>query len=290
MDAATAKRRISPRPAAWPRRSLAAWHARVRYARAHWLHRRVGDTQAALERYCELVNRFPDSPEARYARIHIRKIRCSAGAGAAVMPAFRLPESDNTAAGNRLRLHAVREGRFIAVRISNVYDTVQALASFLRDQQREWVAVCLLDEALVCHLIWVNGGGVDQVRIRFGVEAFVHGVSPFVGARNIIVAHNHPTPLPGSALRRLLVMPRKAHATIERLTVFSRQDVAGAEAWRTYCRSNGLGYAEVLVTDRNILISGEQELVDDLLAHRPPSGWRVLSTIASVLEVVERWS
>jgi len=273
-------------------RQLARWRARALYARAFWLHRRVGDTRAALDRYRELVAAFPESREARYAQIHIRNIGRNGQSAVTALHAGRLPQLDNEATGEWLRDRAVKDGRFIAVRIPNVYDTVQTLASFFRGQPREWVAVCLLDDILTCHLIWLNNGGSERgVRIRFGVEMFVHGLSPYVGARNILVAHNHPIPSAAPEQRPRRFVTRTPRANIEqRLSRFSELDRKGAEAWRSYCCSNGLGYAEVLCAGQTILMAGDQRLVDEWQAHCPPPRWLLLSMLAPVLELGGRRS
>ncbi|HEY8468961.1 MAG TPA: hypothetical protein VIL18_04930 [Longimicrobiales bacterium] len=283
MDLHAAIQGITHRRPGRPKLSLASWRARMQYARAHWLHRREGDTQAALVLYRSIIDRWPNSPEARYARIHIRNISRGAGLDAGAAREARLPALDSEATGHWLRQRVAECGQFVAVRIPNVYDTVQTLAAFFRGQQREWVAVCLLDEAFVCNLIWVNGGELDQVRIRFGVETFVRGISPYVGARHIIVAHNHPIPSLAPGDRRRRGGARPDHADLERLTAFSEQDHSGSEAWRSYCRLHGLGHAEVLYASRNILIGGDRALVDEWRAHRPPPRWRLRSMLARVL-------
>lgn len=244
--------------------------------------------QTALDRYRELIRLFPDSTEARYARIHIRNICREVGSDVTAAPLARIPPLDNAAAGEWLKQQVATEGRFVAVRLSGVHDTVLTLASFFRGQQREWVAVCLLDDAHTCHLIWLNGGSRHEVRVRFGVETFVHRISPYVGTRNILVAHNHPVPASDSRLRFASFTRWATRFNIGPLSRFSELDRASAEAWRSYCRSNGLGYAEVLYVDRSILIKGNQALVDDWRAHCPPPQWRLLSALAPLISFAGR--
>lgn len=251
------------------------WRPRALYAAAFRLQHLVADPARALARYCELIETFPDSTEARYARIHVRNIlRGRNGRHAA-----RLPALGNEALGHWLGQRVRTGGRFVTVRVPGVYDTTQALATFFRAQRNEWIAVCMLDAELTCRLIWLNEcGSRDEVTSRFGVETFVHRVSPFAGASNILVAHNHPVPLAGR-LRRPSTARATRH-TLERLSAFSEVDRRGSRAWRGYCRANGLGYAEALCVGRNILIEGDRALVDDWRAHRCPPRSRLLALLA----------
>ncbi|MDD2402121.1 MAG: hypothetical protein PHI90_07330 [Clostridia bacterium] len=171
---------------------------------------------------------------------------------------------DNQQLGEWLKKRAKASGNYVSVEIDNVYNTLEALATFFYMKKHEWIAICFLDENFICKSIWFNKG-MDHTQVHLGIsvqEAVSHAKE--IRCSFIITAHNHPI----SSFDRPQYNTRReniaaSYALKEAQFAFSETDETTATFWGTYLNSRKIGYAEVVLVAGDKLIQGDEEIINN---------------------------
>jgi hypothetical protein len=173
--------------------------------------------------------------------------------------------------GSWLKKEAKPKGSFVKVDIPNAYRTLNALGSFFKYKKHEWIAICFLDEAFACRLIWFNKGPDRRsVGSFLSIGKAVREVAPEVRARHLLIAHNHPLSsydIPDYGWRSMNIAASYAHK--DAITEFSEKDLETGDSEANACRQAGLGFAQAVLVAGDIKLEGDKEIVDNFRAFKP---------------------